>query len=70
MITLKMIFTLEDNKTLTFSLREPKDGLTKTEVEAVMEDILAKKAVVSKNGAFAKSIKDIYLSESGKQQLA
>ena len=70
MVTLKMIFTLENDKSLTLSLREPKDGLTKAAVEAVMEDIITKKAVVSKEGSFAKAIKDSYISESDKQQLA
>ena len=43
---LRMTFSLSDSKTVSFSLADPKDGLTKAEVEAAMDDMLTKQAVI------------------------
>lgn len=69
MRTLKMVFTLENENLLTFSLNDPRDGLTQAEVEAVMQQIITKKAAAV-NGSFAKAIKEAYIYETGKQELA
>ncbi len=48
---LKMTFLMEGKKTLTYSLADPKDGLTKAEVDAVMQTMITKKAVVAQGMA-------------------
>ncbi len=45
--TLNMVFLLAGtNKELTLSLTDPKAGLTKAEVDSVMNELIAKKALV------------------------
>jgi len=70
MKNLKMIFTLNNGKTLTYSLADPKEGLARAEVETVMQSMVDKQAIVDAKGAKAAAIKDCYIYESGKQQLA
>lgn len=48
---LEMVFTTSAGKTETISLVDPKTGLTKAETEAAMNQIIAKSAFLSKNGA-------------------
>ncbi len=69
MKTLKMVFTLENDNVLTFSLQDPKEGLTQAEVEAAMQSMITKRAVVA-GGSYAKSIKEAYIYETDKQELA
>ncbi len=69
MKTLKMVFTLEAGGSLTYSLSDPKEGLTKAAVEAVMQQMVDKQAVVSA-GEFAKGIKDAYIYDASRQELA
>lgn len=70
MKNLKMIFTLDNDKLLTYSLADPKEGLTRAEVENVMQSLVNKQAIVDAKGAKAAAIKDCYIYESDKQQLA
>ena len=67
--TLKMTFKLEGAKTVTYSLADPKEGLTKAEVEGVMNTLIEKKAFVVKGlcpigikEALIKSTDDIALA--------
>ena len=43
--SLKMVFAVGDAKTATFSLAEPKDGLTKAEVQTALDEMVEKKAI-------------------------
>jgi len=69
MKTLKMVFTMDNDGTLTLSLKDPKEGLTQAEVEAVMQNIITKQAVVA-GGSYAKAVKEAYVYETDKQELA
>lgn len=62
---LKMNFTLDNGKTFTYNLAEPKSDLTKSAVDAVMQQILDKKAVALEDkalkaiqGAFIRTTED------------
>jgi hypothetical protein len=66
---LKMVFNLEGAKTLTYSLADPKDGLTKAAVEAVMNNMIAKQAVVV-NGIYPQSIKEAVIKSTEEIALA
>ena len=44
--TLKMTFTLENGRTSTISLAQPKDDLAREDVEPVMQSIVDKKAIL------------------------
>ena len=67
--TLKMTFTLDDSKAYTCSLLNPKDGLTKAEVEAVMQSVIDKEAFVV-NGAKPAAIKEAVIRETSETALA
>ena len=43
--SLKMVFAVGDAKTATLSLAEPKDGLTKAEVQTALDEMVEKKAI-------------------------
>ena len=55
--TLKMTFNLEDGKTASVSLASPKENITAEDVKPVMENIVAKEALLVK-GKKAVEIKD------------
>ena len=42
MKSLKMVFTLEAGANVTYTLQDPKEGLTMDEVRAVMQDMVTK----------------------------
>ena len=67
--TLKIVFNLKDQKTSTISLADPKDGLTKAEVQAAADDILAKNFILS-GGSAATSVKEFYIQSSDRIELA
>ena len=48
--TLEMVFRNESGKSVTLSLLEPKDDLTLTEVNSVMQDIIAKNVFSTTSG--------------------
>ena len=48
--TLDMVFRSESGKTVTLSLLEPKDTLTLTEVNTVMQDIISKNIFSTTSG--------------------
>ena len=68
MSTLKMIFNLDNQKTTTFSLADPKTGLTADEIRGVADDIVARKAFVV-NDAFPASLKRAYIQDTSVQNL-
>ena len=70
MKTLEMVFKLDNGTAKTSPLTDPKDGLTKAEVETVMQKIIDEKAIVNEKGAVALSIKDAYVKVSERQELA
>ncbi|MBR2214292.1 MAG: DUF2922 domain-containing protein [Selenomonadaceae bacterium] len=69
MRTLKMVFTLDNDKTSTFSLSTPKTGLTLAEVMEVSEAMLAKEAIVVGGSPIAE-LKDCYIQEVNRIELA
>ena len=69
MKTLKMVFTLEVGGNLTYSLNDPKEGLTQAEVKTVMQKMLDKGAVVSGEDV-ATAIKDAYIYDASRIELA
>lgn len=68
MKSLKMVFTLEAGANVTYTLQEPKSGLTQDAVRAVMQQMIDKKAVLA-GESFANGIKDAYVYESERQEL-
>jgi len=48
--TLEMVFRNESGKTVTLSLLEPKDNLTLTAVNTVMQDIISKNVFSTTSG--------------------
>lgn len=60
--TLQIIFKVGDAKEMTFSLIEPKDELTKAEVEAWTSKVVEKQAIVD-GGAPVTGVKDFFVKE-------
>ncbi|CVK21880.1 DUF2922 domain-containing protein [Sporomusa sphaeroides] len=48
--TLEMVFTTAAGKEVTVAVKDPKEGLTLAEVQAVMESIIARNIFVSTSG--------------------
>ena len=67
--SLKMVFAVGDAKTATFSLAEPKDGLTKAEVQTALDEMVAKQAITV-GGAPITGVKDFYVLSSERSELA
>ena len=55
---LRMTLGLTSGKTITMSLADPKDDLTKAEVTTCLQNVIDKKAIVA-GEAYPVSIKDI-----------
>ncbi len=68
MRTLKLVFNLNNKKTTTCSLADPKDGLTRAEVEAVTKDIVDQNILLA-GDATPESVKDMYIQESKRIEL-
>ncbi len=66
--TLKLVFKLTDTQLATVSLADPKDGLTKTQAETVMRDMIDKNALMI-HGVSPKEIKRAYIRTSEDQEL-
>jgi hypothetical protein len=67
--TLKMILNLENGKTYTMDLANPRTDLTKEETVAFMNDLIADKAIVV-GGALAVSVKKAYIQSVDEQSIA
>ena len=66
--TLKMTFALDNGKTSTMNLAQPKDDLAREDVEPFMQNIVDKEALVVKL-AKATEIKGAIVEEVNKTQL-
>ena len=66
---LKMVLTLSDGKSVTYSLADPKDGLTGAEVETALQEMIAKDAVIV-GTASAVAVKDAYIQDTDRRELA
>ena len=62
MKTLQIIFKVGDAKEMMFSLTAPKDSLTKAEVDAWAQKVIAKQAIVL-GGAPVTGVKEQYVKE-------
>ena len=67
--SLKMVFAVGDAKTATLSLAEPKDVLTKAEVQTALDEMVAKQAITV-GGAPITGVKDFYVLSSERSELA
>lgn len=67
--SLKMVFAVGAAKTTTLSLAEPKDGLTKAEVQTALDEMVAKQAITV-GGAPITGVKDFYVLSSERSELA
>ena len=67
--TLKMILNLENAKTYTMDLANPRTDLTKEETVAFMNDLIANKAIVV-GGALAVSVKKAYIQSVDEHSIA
>ena len=66
---LKIPFGGKADAMRTLSLPDPKDGLTKAEVDAFQQEVLAKKALIAGSG-YAEKALDAYMVETTKKTLA
>ena len=66
---LKMVLTLSDGKSVTYSLADPKEGLTNAEVQEALQEMIAKNAVVV-GKATAIAVKDAYIQDTDRRELA
>lgn len=48
--TLEMVFRNSSGKEVTMSLADPKEDLTKAQVDAVMQEIISRNIFISKTG--------------------
>lgn len=68
MKTLKMVFEMDNENTITISLKDPKEGLTQMEVEAVAQNIINKQLLVA-GGSYAEHLKEAYIYSVDKDEL-
>ncbi|TCL38818.1 DUF2922 family protein [Anaerospora hongkongensis] len=54
--TLEMVFQNQVGKSVTVSVKEPKDGLTLAEVQAVMDTIIAKNIFATTGGDLVSTV--------------
>lgn len=65
---LKMSFKMEDDKTLTYTLENPKTNLTKNEAFATM-DLFVNSQVIKRNGVLVADTKEAYIYETNTIEL-
>lgn len=66
---LRMVFKLENGKTAQFNLTNPKSGVTKTEVDDIMTEMIEDRAILKDNSE-ATGIKESYIYQTNKIDLA
>lgn len=66
---LRMIFTLENAKTAQFNLTNPKSGVTRTEVDDIMTEMIEDRFILKDNNEATK-IKEAYIYQTNKIDLA
>ncbi len=68
--TLKIVFELPNNKKLTVSLAAPASDIKRSEVEALANDMVAKKFLVAKDGSTPVGVKELYVHSVEDKALA
>ena len=66
---LRITMKMSSGKEMTVSLMDPKDGLTKAEVVACLQNVIDKKAIVA-GEAYPVSVKDIAIQTVDTEKLA
>lgn len=66
---LSLVFVLDNNKDCTISLSDPKEDLTKTQTDEVMQDMLDKNAIL-KDGHALSAIKQASVTTTTVEVLA
>lgn len=69
MKTLKIVFALDDDKTKTVSLLDPKNGLTRDTVKVAADTMVANQAIIV-GGVSITAVKDMYISTVERTELA
>ena len=59
--TLMIIFWLDNGRTMTLSIPNPRSGLTQREVSMAMVELLKRGLILSENGGRATAVKHMYL---------
>jgi len=54
--TLELVFRNEGGKQVTIRLADPREDLTEAEVQAVMNEIIAKNVFITKDGDFSQIV--------------
>ena len=67
---LKIVFRLDNDKTGTFSLADPKTGLTAAQVGTVTDYIINNQCLVYSGTSYPVSVKEAYIYETVKTPLA
>lgn len=65
---LTMVFNLDNGDTFKYNLADPKEGLTKTEVDTAMQKMIDSEAIL-KDGHKAASIKESYITITSQDSL-
>ena len=69
MRTLELVFKLDDDKTKTYGLQDPKEGLTEDQARAAMQKMIDANAIAV-GEAKAVAIKEAYIRVSDREELA
>ncbi len=67
--SLQMVFKTVGGKSLALVVNEPKENLTKAQVEAVMQAVIATNAIETAKGDKPAAIKEIFVISKDKQLL-
>lgn len=67
--TLKIVFDYDGIKTSTYNIADPKDGLTKAEVQTAADEMVAKD-FLRVSGFAATGVKEFYIQSSDRVELA
>ena len=59
--TLMIIFWLDNGRTMTLSIPNPRSDLTQREVSMAMFELLKRGLILSENGGLATAVKHMYL---------
>ena len=68
-VTLMIILWLENGKTMTLGIPDPRKSLTEAEVHTAMFELLKREVILSENGVRATAFKKAYLRIVDEQAL-
>ena len=68
--SLQMVFKTVAGKSLSLMFNDPKENLTKAQVEAVMQAVIARGAIETAKGDKPAAIKEIFVISKDKQLLS